>query len=360
MMESVNHVFRYTAQNMSILTLSKPNNSILIMTVKSSDFITYFLASIISLTACASQPLPQVDSNGVPQTRSDLTDEEQNHLDKFIAQQRANVRFIEGGSFEMGDFGHKLDWTHGLPISSEYDSKPLHPVTLDSFSINAYKATYGDFDVYSMTTGQEKVGMQEYAVEVRQPNAAAGINWQTAQHYCQWLGEQLGAPMSLPTEAQWEYAARNRGQFISFPTDNGEVEAGRNIASYEQRNALRKKYNSGFMHVSIVGMYPPNPLGLYDLINQNYEWTLDWYDADYYERSPELNPKGPKTGTEKVVRSLSPGEGGPDNIRLGIGAITVLRSKKLPNPPLIDNDASMNQNNDTSARCVANSDQPLN
>lgn len=86
---------------------------------------------------------------------------------------------------------------------------------------------------------------------------------------------------------------------------------------------------------------------------------MDWYAADYYERSPELNPKGPETGTKKVVRSLSTGEGGADNIRMGIGPVTVLRTKRLPDPPLIDNDASMNQNGDTSARCVANSLKPL-
>jgi len=95
------------------------------------------------------------------------------------------------------------------------------------------------------------------------------------------------------------------------------------------------------------------------MINQNYEWTMDWYAADYYKRSPKLNPQGPETGDEKVVRSLSPGEGGADNIRLGIGPITVLRSKSLPNPPLIDNDPDLDPNRTTSARCVANSTQTI-
>ena len=71
--------------------------------------------------------------------------------------------------------------------------------------MNAYKATYSNFDIYSMATGQEKVGMQKINIGIRHPNAAAGINWQTAQYYCQWLGQQLDVPMGLPTEAQWEY-----------------------------------------------------------------------------------------------------------------------------------------------------------
>ncbi|MGO3898393.1 MAG: formylglycine-generating enzyme family protein, partial [Psychrobacter sp.] len=148
-------------------------------------------------------------------------------------------------------------------------------------------------------------------------------------------------------------------QFVLFPTDNGEVDAGRNVITFKQKQELRQKYNTGFMSVPLIGMFPPSPLGLYDMINQNYEWTTDWYASDYYKRSPKLNPQGPETGDEKVVRSLSTMEGGADNIRLGIGPITVLRSKSLPNPPLIDNDASMNQNGDTSARCVANSPQTI-
>lgn len=320
--------------------------------------LSLFILPLCTLSACANTPATSTDSNGVPQTRSDLTDAEQQQLDEFVAKQKANMRFVEGGSFEMGDFGHKLDWTDGLPISGELDSKPLHPVTLDNFSMNAYKATYDDFDVYSMATGQPREGMQEYAVELRQPDAATGINWQTAQHYCQWLGEQLDVPMSLPTEAQWEYAARNRGQFVLFPTDNGEVDAGRNVIIFKQKQELRYKYDTGFIGVPLVGMFPPSPLGLYDLINQNYEWTMDWYDADYYERSPKLNPQGPKSGTEKVVRSLSTDEGSASNIK-AIGPTTVLRSKRLPDPPLIDDDARMNQNRSTSARCVGNSTQAI-
>ncbi|MGO1473891.1 MAG: formylglycine-generating enzyme family protein [Psychrobacter sp.] len=321
-------------------------------------FVSLFILPLFTMTACAKEPTTSADSNGVPQTRSNLSADEKKQLDNFLAQQKENMQFIEGGSYEMGDFGHKLDWTGGLPISSEYDSKPLHPVTLDSFSMNAYKATFGDFDIYSMATGQDKVGMKPLYVEMRQPKAAAGINWQTAQHYCKWLGQQLEAPMSLPTEAQWEYAARNRGEYILFPTDNGKVDAGRNVATFDQKKELSKRYSTMF-DLPLVGTLPPNPLGLYDLTNQNYEWTMDWYAADYYERSPELNPKGPEIGTEKVVRALSPGEGGADNIRMGIGSVTVLRTKRLPDPPLINNNPDLDPNRTTSARCVANSLKPL-
>ena len=315
-------------------------------------FVSLFIMPLFTMTACAKEAVATADSNGVPQTRSNLTDAEQQQLDDFLAKQKANMRFIEGGSFEMGDFGPKLDWTDGLPLTGQSDHKPLHKVTLDSFSMNAYKATYSDFDIYSMATGQDEEGMQPITIEIRQPNAAAGINWQTAQHYCQWLGQQLDVPMSLPTEAQWEYAARNRGQYILFPTDTGEIDPGRNMWTYEEQSKFSNKYNTS-LAVPMLGFYPPNLLGLYDLVNQNYEWMIDWYDPEYYTNSPEHNPQGSETGTEKVLRGVTATEGSAGNVHAG-GAVTIKRFQKQPNPPLISDDTNVNQNAFTSARCVAN------
>ena len=312
---------------------------------------------LCTLSACAKTPATSVDSNGIPQTRSDLTDAEQQQLADFVAKQKANMRFIEGGSFEMGDFGHKLDWTDGIPLTGESDNKPMHLVTLDSFSMNAYKATYDNFDVYSMATGQKKVGMQEVGIKIRQPKAAAGINWQTAQHYCQWLGQQLDVFMSLPTESQWEYAARNRGEYILFPTDTGKIDYGRNMWTYAQKSEMSEKYDS-VLAIPIIGLYPPNPLDLYDLSNQNYEWMLDWYDPEYYANSPEHNPQGPKTGAEKALRGVDANEGSASNVHAG-GAVTIKRFQEIPNVSLISNDPDVNQSYNTSARCVANSSQAI-
>ena len=320
-------------------------------------FVFSFILPLCTLSACAKTPATSVDSNGVPQTRSDLTNEEQQPLADFVANQKANMRFIEGGSYEMGDFGHKLDWTDGIPLTGESDNKPLHLVTLDSFSMNAYKATYDNFDVYSIATGQEKFGIERITAGVRQPNAAAGIDWQTAQHYCQWLGDQLNVPMGLPTEAQWEYAARNRGQHVLFPTNTGEIDPGRNMWTDNERKEFSREYVL-VLTVPIVGLYPPNPLGLYDLSNQNYEWMMDWYDPNYYVNSPERNPKGPETGTEKVLRGVSAEDGSAENQQV-IGEITVGRFQKEPKPPLISDDPNVNQNAFTSARCVANSSQTI-
>ena len=332
------------------------------MTLKSS-LLSLLLIPFISLTACANEPATSTDSNGIPQTRDNLTGDEQQKLDDFLATQKNNMRFIEGGSYEMGDFGHKVTINDGGPIRGERDNKPLHKVTLDSFSMNAYKATYSDFDVYSMVTGQDKFGTEISMTEIRQPNAAAGINWQTAQHYCQWLGQQMDVPMSLPTEAQWEYAARNRGQHVLFPTDNGWIERDRNIWSFDEKSKLSRKYGTN-LAIPIVGLYPPNPLGLYDMTNQNHEWMTDWYAEDYYTNSPEHNPQGPKTGTEKVVRAANADWGSARNVQAN-GSITLMRIKRLPTTPINElakpeYEGKINYDYDMSAHCVANSTQGLN
>ena len=107
--------------------------------------------------------------------------------------------------------------------------------------------------------------------------------------------------MDLPTEAQWEYAARARGTLLVFATDNGKEEPGRNFPTYKE---IEKIVGDGAGQLP-VGLYPPNPLGLYDLGFNGYEWTTDWYAEDYYARSPEKDPRGPESGTRKVFRSLT-------------------------------------------------------
>src|SRR5690606_32735414 len=111
----------------------------------------------------------------------------------YLDKMRRNLKFVEGGSFQMGDFG-PLHSPEKLPYSSDLDNKPLHKVTLDSFSISAYKITYEDYDVYAETAGVPKPGKVALERGKRHPRIAASINWQQARDYCQWLGKQLNLP----------------------------------------------------------------------------------------------------------------------------------------------------------------------
>lgn len=263
-----------------------------------------------------------------------------------------NLMFVEGGSFMMGDFG-ELHNSEKLPYAGKYDALPPHKVTLDSYSIAAYKVTFDDYDVFTDVHGKPRAAMNELDNH-RKPNVPAGASWPDARAYCQWIGQQINMPMDLPTEAQWEYAARSRGQMLLYATDNGQIDDGRNVASYEQRQAYAKA--SGFSNDARpmpVGQWPATPLGLYDLITNGFEWTLDWYAPDYYKNSPEKNPRGPETGTKKVQRGYA-GSGGGSLTRL---SLTFSRRSNEPNLPIKYKE--IDPNNSNTIRCVVNIPQSI-
>lgn len=216
---------------------------------------------------------------------------------------------IKGGTFKMGDFGE----THSeekLPYTREPDDGPVHEVTLNDFSMSKHKVTVGDYDVYAAANGlqgaylgpNQSAGDKMARSHPKIGQMPVGVDWQVAKNYCQWIGKQIGQNMDLPTEAEWEFAARARGKQMIFATNNGEDQPGVNFTSFDQMIAANG--SSGNMP---IGMFPPNPLGLYDMASNGYEWTNDWYDEGYYARSPVNNPQGPSTGNSKVVRGLHNG-----------------------------------------------------
>jgi formylglycine-generating enzyme len=261
--------------------------------------------------------------------------------------QKAGTDLVEvkGGEFLMGDFG-EIHSEDKLPYTGETDNKPLHKVRLSDYAIQKYKVTYGDFDTYALANGlplpYTRPTTGPFEKEIRQhPKSASfpiGVDWYDAKDYCKWLGQQIGRKMDLPTEAQWEYAARARGQFLIYPTDNGLYEDGRNIAS--EREA--KKLGGGWGTPNPIGLYPPNPLGLYDMAKNGFEWVNDWYAEDYYEHSPVQDPQGPSTGTKKVLRSRENGE--------SYAGMTMERSKYQPKINEGDENATAIAND---FRCVA-------
>ena len=110
--------------------------------------------------------------------------------------------------------------------------------------------------------------------------------------------------------------------------------------SFEQRQKLITKYKAD-EKIPELQQFPATPLGLYDMITDNYEWMLDWYDPHYYNRSPEKNPKGPAKGTLKVVRSAEPSDG--QNLQMFGGftfsrhAIHLVEDPQLANSEILKN-----------------------
>lgn len=219
----------------------------------------------------------------------------------FAATARRNMVAMPAGTFEMGDWGPEVN-PGGLPFDGP-DSKPLHKVELDAFSISKFPVTYAEFDIFTAAIRLPRINQSPYIGKIRKPKNPSSATWEGAREYCRWLGRLIGAPVDLPTEAQWEYAARSGGKRARYPTDNGEYEPGRNLPSYEQKEAA-----GGLVEVDSL---PPNPAGIYYMSAGVREWVADWYDPDYYQHSPVKNPAGPSTGTEHVVRGNF-GDGGSE------------------------------------------------
>jgi len=210
----------------------------------------------------------------------------------LVAQTKKNMIKMRAGTFDMGDWGPEVN-PEGLPFDGYPQSKPLHKVKLNSFSMSKYPVTYAEFDVFSAALRLPRVNQRKSIQKSRTGAHPALVSWDGAKEYCQWIGKQAGLAMDLPTEAQWEYAARSGGKRNLFPTDNGKEEQGRNFPSYDQ-----KKEDGGRIQ---TGKFPPNPAGFHDF-GVNGEWVNDWYAVDYYANSPLSNPKGPASGEKRVVR----------------------------------------------------------
>ena len=211
----------------------------------------------------------------------------------MIQRQMDAMVFVEGGEFMMGNPG-------GWSVRS--DTIPAHRVIVDDFYIQKYEVTQGDFELFMDVTNYKHSNnsyeiLREKHPERFQPNLPAVVSWTDASEFCRWLGSQTDTSIQLPTEAQWEYAARSGGKMLRYATENGNAEEGITMAPRpsqyrEQKKTLPKP----------PGTFPANPLGLYDMSGNAAEWVSDYYRADYYERSPINNPEGPET---PIIKSWS-------------------------------------------------------
>jgi len=265
------------------------------------------LLLLIPLIACTSQTLTseslsraeiEAIQERVRQAHPELSSAKQHEVAELVIRAMDNMVFIEGGSFMMGEFGVPCEPGSEKICMSDYfsDNDHTHEVVLDDYYLSAYEVTLGDFDVYREVHNQKPYAQELRTREDRRhyfdPNKPAWTRtWKEARNYCQWIGQLVDRDMGLPTEAQWEFAARNRGKNILYATHNGKVEPGVNYPTDEQRHTIQP-----------VGKYPPSPLGIYDLNANATEWIYDWYDETYYQSSEKTNPKGPPSGQEKVMR----------------------------------------------------------
>ena len=213
--------------------------------------------------------------------------------------------YVPAGAFKMGDnFG-----------DGETRERPVHTVELDAFYIAKHEMTNGEWRKFRDDPGynDKKFWPNGWVVPKDQipywtdarnhgggtPDSdmypVLGVNWDSAVAYCNWLSEKTGKKYRLPTEAEWEKAARGTDQ-RRYPWGN-DIDLSR--ANYVGTAA----FDTG----KAVGSYPggASPYGVLDMAGDVMEWCSDWYGHDYYSVSPRKNPKGPDTGAYRVVRGGS-------------------------------------------------------
>lgn len=191
------------------------------------------------------------------------------------ASRDTTMALIPAGEFVMGREGTG-------------DSSPLHTVRLSAFHLDRYEVTNAEYEAFCKATeGKLPIfwGMDRFRCGPRYPHhPVIGVSWSDAQDYAKWLGKRL------PTEAEWEYAAR-------------AGLAGKKYVDGDFLDSSRVNYTRSKQDGPVaVGTYPPNGYGLYDMAGNVQEWVADRFDPEYYKSSPAEDPPGPAKGRFRVIR----------------------------------------------------------
>ncbi len=220
--------------------------------------------------------------------------------------------YVPGGSFMMGS------------ASSEADERPIHSVTLDAYWIDRTEVTNRHFAAFIGDTGHQTLAERQGSghgfttngwepiagaswrwpqgpgdgLEAQDDHPVMQVSWDDAGAYCAWAGGRL------PTEAEWEYAARGPDAH-TFPWGDG-FDATR--LNYCDRNCFLEwadgQGDDGFVLTAPVGSFPGGTswVGAVDMAGNVWEWTADWYAPEYYDVAPVSDPRGPESGVQRVVR----------------------------------------------------------
>jgi formylglycine-generating enzyme required for sulfatase activity len=222
---------------------------------------------------------------------------------------------VPAGAFKMGDnFG-----------DGESRERPVHVVELDAYYIGKYEVTNGQwrkfrddagYDDPKLWPGGRVVPKDQvpYWTQAKDhgggtpdsdPYPVIGVNWDSATAYCNWLSAKTGKTYRLPTEAEWEKAARGTDQ-RRYPWGNSIDRTYANYVGGQSYDTVREAgFYDGSQRGELKTHSNASPYGAFDMAGNLMEWCQDWYSHDFYSISPRKNPKGPASGGYKVVRGGS-------------------------------------------------------
>ena len=194
---------------------------------------------------------------------------------------RCTLLSIPEGWFQMGS------------EAGQDNERPVHRVWVDAFLLAACPVTNSDYALYLGATSAPPPPTCNDPNLNPPKQPVVSVSWFEAVQYCRWLSATKSRSFRLPTEAEWERAARGGVEGKLFPWGDDTPQS---------RPDYQTRWKTGS---EPVATQPPNAYGLYDISENVHEWCSDWYQSGYYEISPERNPQGPEVGERKASRGGS-------------------------------------------------------
>lgn len=246
-------------------------------------FVALIVTLVFGLTVFAQIPRPPRKRQPVDvisdTTLTDSSMQDSLEIEAEIFVPPDSTILIPAGQYEIG-------YNKGLP-----DQKPVRLVTVRAFYLDNHEVTNAQYSAFLDSTGHRLPIYWQDSLYNDPDMPVVGVSWYDAEAYCKWAGKRL------PTEAEWEIAARGGLKDEKFPFE-GRINSDKVNYHYDDYNDPEG--------LKIAGQYPPNGYGLYDMAGNVWEWTADWYRQTAYQDTTDLDsPSGPAKGQARVIRGGS-------------------------------------------------------
>ncbi|MEN8214996.1 MAG: formylglycine-generating enzyme family protein [Pseudomonadota bacterium] len=206
--------------------------------------------------------------------------------------------WIPAGTFRMGDIqggGHD-------------NEKPVHRVSVSRFAMGRYEVTFAEYDKFAQATGRKKPDDKGWG---RGNRPVINVSWHDATAYAEWLSQQTSQKYRLPTEAEWEYAARAKTE-TARDWGNNHDEACRYANVYDETAKKKLSFpwthsncGDGYVYTAPVGRFKPNQFALFDMLGNVWEWTCSLYEREYSGKEQQCLIKSPSESSLFVQRGSS-------------------------------------------------------